>query len=200
MDASPPDRYKRPFLVQLTPSESDLLDRLGLRHGTKRKAVVDGLRLLESDELAALRARVADFEQARATAASEAHSTAAARAADVGAVRGELKQATTQLRTERAALKSAKAELRTAQQGLATARDQLVAAQQEARQLAARLPHHAFCAACGKLVPEAEWAEQPAQGGGVYLYHQPHGFRPKAALTQGPSLLFWLATPREAVR
>ena len=204
MPVSSPDRYRRPFLIQLTAAESDRLDRLGATRGSKRQALLDGLALLETGELETLRTRVAELEQERDQAVADARTAATAQAADGAGVRDRLRQATTQLRDERAAHRATTAELRQRTQDLSSLRRdlastqrELAAAQDEARRLAARLPHQAFCGACGKLAPEAEWATQPAQGGGLYVYHQPHGWRPKATLTQGPSVLFWLATPRE---
>ena len=197
MTEPPPDRYKRPFLVQLTLAESDLLERAGSRHGTKRKAVVEGLRLLESGELDALRGRVADLERERDTAAAEARNASATQSADAQSARAELKQASGQLREERAALRSARAELRTARQDLAGTRKELASVQTEAHRLAARVPHHAFCGACGRYVPDAEWAEQVDPKGGVHVYHRPHGFRQRGTLGQGASALFWRAKPGE---
>lgn len=200
MESSPSERYKRPFLVQLTPAESDLLDRVGSRLGTKRKAVVEGLRLLGSGELEALRTRIAELEQAAEVAASEVRTVVATRVAEVDGVRRELNHATTHLREERATLRSVRAELRGLRRELASAREQLTGAQQVTRRFASLVPHHVFCATCAKLVPETEWAEQPDQKGGVYVYHRPDGFRPKATLTQRPSVLFWLPAPRETGR
>ncbi len=196
MQIPPPDRYKRLFPVQLTPAESDLLDRLGLEHGTKRQAVLDGLRLLGSGELETLRARVITLEGERDAAAAEATAGRAAHLAEARTSREASKTIRVQLREERSAVRSARAELRQTRQDLASARQDLVAAQAEAGRLTALVPHHAFCTACGKYVPEAEWAEQPDPKGGVHVNHRPHGLRTKATLTQLPSLLFWRATPR----
>ncbi len=194
MQPPPADRYKRRFLVEFTPTESDLLDRLGLSRGTKRRAILDGLRLLESGELETLRGHVAELEQGRDAAAVEAAATAAQLAAG-RTLRDELKATTSQLRDERAVLKLARADLRQAKEDLASARRDLTAAQGEARRLAALVPHHAFCAACGKYAPEAEWAEQAGEKGGAHVYHKPHGYRPKATFGQNYSLLFWRSTP-----
>ena len=200
MPASSADRYRRPFLMQLTAAESDRLDRLGSQRGSKRQAVLDGLALLESGAVEALQTRVGDLEQERDRVAAEA-ATAAQQAALAGttceAARGELAATTRQLREARAALRVAKTELRETTTALASAQQDVAAAQAEARRLAALVPHHAFCGACGKYVPEAEWAEQADPKGGVHLYHQPHGYRPRASLGQGASLLFWLAKSRE---
>lgn len=197
MQPHPPDRYKRRFLVEFTPNESDLLDRLGLSRGTKRRAILDGLRLLESGELETLRGSVAALERERDAAAAEA-AVAAAQVAEGGTLRDELMATTSRLRDERGDLKSARASLRQAKQDLGSARRDLAAAQAEIRRLASLVPHHAFCAACGKYVPETEWAEQPTEKGGVHVYHKRHGYRPKATFGENYSVLFWRATPAEA--
>ena len=62
------------------------------------------------------------------------------------------------------------------------------------------MPHFAACAACGKYVPESEWAEQPDGKGGVHVYHKPHGLHLKPTLGQNSSALFWRATPTEAAK
>jgi hypothetical protein len=194
MQSRSPDRYKRRFLVEFTPNESDLLDRLGLTRGTKRRAILDGLRLLESGELETLRGSVAELERERDAAAAEAAVTAA-QLAEGGTLRDELTATTSQLRDERGALKLARAGLRQAKQDLASARQDLAAAQAEGRRLEALVPHYAFCAACRKFVPEAEWAEQPVEKGGVHVYHKRHGYRPKPTFAENYSLLFWRSTP-----
>ncbi|MGO9181403.1 MAG: hypothetical protein ACLQBX_04860 [Candidatus Limnocylindrales bacterium] len=196
MQARSPDRYKRRFLVEFTPSESDRLDQLGLVHGSKRRAILDGLRLLESGELESLRERIAALEGERDAAAGEA----AAQLTETRRLCEERKASAAQLRETRAALTSAKADLRQAKQDVATVRHDLAAAQTEARRLEARLPHHAFCAACGNYVPENDWDEQPDGKGGVHVYHKPHGLHLKPTLGQNSSALFWRATPAEPAK
>jgi len=44
-------------------------------------------------------------------------------------------------------------------------------------------------------VPESEWAEQPDGQRGVYVYHQPDGFRPKPSLLQPSTMLLWRPAP-----
>jgi DNA repair exonuclease SbcCD ATPase subunit len=194
-----PERYKRRFLVVFTPSESDRLDRLGLAHGSKRRAILAGLRLLESGELETLRERVAALEGERDAAAAAA-AAATEQVAKAGTLRKELQTATRQLREVRAALTSAQGELRQTRQDLAKAQHDGEAAQAEARRQAALVPHFAACAACGKYVPESEWAEQPDGKGGVHVYHKPHGLRLKPTLGQNSSALFWRATPAEPAK
>lgn len=184
MSSAPPleSRYRRRFLVEFTPAESDLVERLGRVHGTKRRAILEGLAALDSGELAALRARAAELEgQLTAAAATASDARAAVAAAKV------------ELRDERSAHRQTKARLREAQRQVAVARADLAAARAARDRLTVLVPHHAYCAACEKLVPEAEWAEQPMERG-VVVFHRPHGYRPKRTLTQSPSVLFWRAT------
>ena len=142
MQTRSPDRYKRRFLVEFTPSESDRLDQLGLVHGSKRRAILDGLRLLESGELETLRERIAALEGERDAAAGEA----AVQLTETRRLREERKASAAQLRETRAALKSATTDLRQAKQDLATVRRDLAAAQAEARRLAAlRAPLRGLC-------------------------------------------------------
>ena len=110
MQAYPPDRYKRRFLVEFTPSESDLLDRLGLKQGTKRRAILDGLRLLESGELESLRERLAQAERERDAAMAEA-AAATQQLAETVTLREELRTTTRQLREKRAAVRSARSQV-----------------------------------------------------------------------------------------
>jgi DNA repair exonuclease SbcCD ATPase subunit len=180
-------RYRRRVVLELTPDESDLLDRLANAHGTIRGAVLVGLRALEGDRSADLENRLQETTEqlaaAERSAAAERHRLAA-----------ELAVATKQVATSRKELKAAQAEGKATRENLREARAKLSNARGTAgtqrRALEARLIHHAFCGACGKLVPESEWAEQAAQGG-VLTYHQPDGFRPKPGLLQLPTILFW---------
>jgi len=196
MQTRSPDRYKRRFLVEFTPTESDRLDQLGLVHGSKRRAILDGLRLLESGELETLRERIAALEGEREAAAGEA----ALQQTETRRLREERKAGTMQLRETRAALKAATSDLRRTKQDLATVRRELAVAQADARRLAAQVPHFAACAACGKYVPESEWEEQPDGKGGVHVYHKPHGLHLKPTLGQNSSALFWRATSMEAAK
>ena len=196
MQTRSPERYKRRFLVEFTPTESDRLDQLGLVHGSKRRAILDGLQLLESGELETLRERIAALEGDRDAAAGEA----TVQLGETRRLREERKASAAQLRETRAGLKSATTDLRQAKQDVATLRHDLAAAQAEARRQAALVPHFAFCAACGKYVPESEWDEQPDGKGGVHVYHKPHGLHLKPTLGQNSSALFWRATPAEPAK
>ncbi len=190
---SPQPRYRRRVVLELTPEESELLDRLADSHGTIRGAVLVGLRVLEADRSADLEAQVRGMTEQLATAersAAQEHDRLAA----------ELAAATDQVATSRKELKAAQAEHKATREDLREARAKLSnargAAEAQRRALEARLVHHVFCPSCNKLVPESEWAEQAAQGG-VLTYHQPDGFRPKPSLLQLPTVLFWRPSPSD---
>ncbi len=191
MTSEPPDnRYRRRFLVEFTPAESDLADRMGSVHGSKRRAIVNGLQLLDSGEVDALRAQVAALEKERdtakasATKASEGLATAKERAAGA-------KEAAGDLRAERAAHAKTRSDLAQTQQEIASVRQALANAQAELQRYAAALPTMAYCPDCQKYVPRSEWAEQAAEGGVVHVYHSKHDYRPKGSITKYPSVLFW---------
>jgi inorganic triphosphatase YgiF len=190
MTSNPPDnRYRRRFLVEFTAAESDLADRLGTVHGSKRRAIVTGLGLLESGEVETLRAQVAELERERdaatstASKASESLKIARERAANA-------KETAAELRAERAAHKKSRAGLAQARREVTSARQALTTAQSEQQRYASALPTMAYCPGCGKLVPRTEWAEQPADGGGAYVYHAKHGFQVKATFTKPQSVMF----------
>jgi hypothetical protein len=175
-------RYRRRVVLELTPVESDLLDRLADGHGTIRGAVLVGLRALEADRSADLEAQVRDLTEQLASAersAADERDRLAAAIAQAATSREELKAA----QTER---KAAREDLRQARAKLSNARG---AAETQRLALEAQMVHTAFCGACGKFVPESEWAEQTVQGE-VITYHKPDGFRPKPGLLQLPTVLF----------
>jgi DNA repair exonuclease SbcCD ATPase subunit len=191
---SPQPRYRRRVVLELTPDESDLLDRLADSHGTIRGAVLVGLRALEADRSADLEAQLRGMTEQLATAersAAQEHDRLAA----------ELAAATDQVATSRRELKAAQAEHKATREDLREARAKVSnargAAEAQRRALEARLVHHVFCGACGKFVPESEWAEQPDGQQGVYVYHKPDGFRPKPGLLQLPTVLFWRPSPSD---
>jgi len=185
-------RYRRRVVLELTPDESAVLDALADRHGTMRGAVLAGLHELETDRSASLESELAMLNERLATAKREAHAERARASAELtaeheGSVasRQALKPAETKLRELRADVRELKAKLATA--GAARR------ASEQARLTAEALRvRHAYCAACDKLVPEAEWAEQ-AYGQGFATYHQKHEFRPTRGgiLGQPASILFW---------
>jgi hypothetical protein len=191
MASNPPDnRYRRRFLVEFTAAESDLADRLGAVHGSKRRAIVQGLSLLESGEVESLRAQVSTLEQERdaaktaASKASESLKTAKAQAAGA-------KEAANELTMERAAHNKTKAELTQARRDLALTQQTLAEAQADAQHYASVLPTMAYCPSCEKYVPSSEWAEQPVEGGIVHVYHAKHGYQPKETFTKSRSVMLW---------
>ena len=202
MDLPDIGRYRRRFIVEFGPEDSGLIDRMGLAHRTKRAAIIAGLRLLESGELDQLRSRVADLEQALATAdatgaAAKPPTTATAKLdrakADLAAER------TAQRRTQRA-LDKAQTALQDAQATLTRAKQDIASLQAERDHLADLLPHHAYCGSCEKLVPAAEWAEQ-ATAAGVDVYHQPDGYRPRRGVIGRPTtVLLQRHAPGQATR
>lgn len=191
-------RYRRRVVLELTPDESDLLDRLANAHGTIRGAVLVGLRTLQADRSTDLEAQLREMTERLAATKQLA-------AKERGRLVTELAAATEQVATNRKELKAAQADRKAVRENLREARAKLSnargAAETERRALEARLVHHAFCGACGGLVPELEWAEQAAQGG-VLIYHKPDGFRLKPGLLgQAPTVLFWRpAASGEATR
>ncbi|MGD0861903.1 MAG: hypothetical protein ABSA21_03995 [Candidatus Limnocylindrales bacterium] len=190
MNSNPPDnRYRRRFLVEFTPAESDLAERLGAVHGSKRRAIVTGLGLLESGEVESLRAQVANLERERdaakaaASKARESLKTAKERAADAKETAGELRE-------ERSAHNKTKAELAQARREMASTRQEVATAQSEQQRYAAALPTMAYCPACRDFAPRDEWDERPAEGGIVHVYHTKHGYQPKATLMKLQSVMF----------
>jgi len=189
MDLPSVGRYRRRFIVEFGPEDSELVDRMGVAHKTKRAAILAGLRLLESDEIDQLRTRSALLKaEVKTTKAALAAAESQARQS-----RADRAQAAADLRAERTAHRESKAKLRAAGQTIADHKrtfDQLLA---ERARLVALIPHHAFCSSCGKLVPEAEWAETPARDG-FDVYHQPDGYRAKHGLVPPATVLFWRKT------
>ena len=189
-------RYRRRFIVEFGPEDSGLIDRMGLAHRTKRAAIIAGLRLLESGELERLRAQVADLE-AELTAANEGLATAQTKSATAKPALATLKA---DLKAEREAHRATKATLKDTRTSLAQARTDVTALRAERDRLAVLLPHYAHCGSCDKLVPEAEWAEQPARNG-VDVYHKNDGYRAKGSILGGPAtVLFWRGTRGETTR
>jgi hypothetical protein len=198
MTSDPPDnRYRRRFLVEFTASESDLADRLGATHGSKRRAIVNGLQLLESGVVETLRAQVAALEkerdaaQAAASKAGERLKTAKDQATDAREQAADAKEAVSQLKAERAAHRQTKALLEQARLEIASTQQALGTAQAEQQRYASALPTMAYCPGCRDYVPRSEWDEQPAEGGVVHVYHVKHGYQPKPAFTKLQSVMFW---------
>ncbi len=186
----PAGRYRRRFIVEFDPGESELVDRMGVAHRTKRAAILAGLRLLEADESEGLRQRVAALEAEVVTTAARL-TAASATAAETAPA---LAQARADLKSEREAHADTKVLLREAKATIRETKTATAALRAERDRLTALVPHYAWCGSCGKLVPEDEWAETPARGG-VDVYHQRDGYRPNANKLISPAtVLFWRAT------
>ena len=185
-------RYRRRVVLEMTPDESALLDRLADRHATIRGAVLAGLRTLEADRTAELEAQVRELAEKLSAAQQRGETDRDRATVDLSARNGQLMEVNEALKAARTTARDLRADLREARVKLSRERDARRAAD-ESRQAAeeALFVHHAYCAACDKLVPEAEWAEQPWRGG-FATYHRRHGFHEKTGLLGQPaSLLFW---------
>ncbi len=184
-------RYRRRVVLEITRDESTLLDRLADRHGTIRGAVLAGLRSLEDDGGVALEAQVRELAEQLTTAQEGGQADRDRAAAEQPVFDGQLNEAKQALEAAQARAKDLRAGLRETRARLSRERDARRAAEESCQATETRLVHHAYCAACDKLVPEAEWAEQPWRGG-FATYHRRHGFHEKAGfLGQPASLLFW---------
>jgi hypothetical protein len=183
-------RYRRRFIVEFGPEDSDLVDRMGVAHKTKRAAILAGLRLLDSDESDQLRARIARLE----TNLKTAKASAALTGAQAQQSKSDRLQAVGDARAERAAHHETRAKLQAAKTMIADLKVSMGQFERERARIDALAPHHAFCGACGKLVPEAEWAEMPARDG-FDVYHKADGYRARPAILGGPAtVLFWRKT------
>jgi hypothetical protein len=185
-------RYRRRVVLELTPDESTILDALADRHGTLRGAVLAGLRELEANRSAKLEAQVTDLRKRLESAEQDAQAGSDQAAVGVAEITEQLAASRKELKAAQTDRKAVREDLREARAKLSNARG---AAETQRRALEARLVHHAFCGTCNKFVPESEWAEQPDGQGGVYVYHKRDGFRPKPALLQPSTMLFWRPSP-----
>ena len=184
-------------MLELTPDESSVLDRLADQHGTIRGAVLAGLHGLEADRSAELEAQLSELRAELAGAEQHAQADREAAAANLATVSEQLAVSRQALKAAQVQTKDARADLRATKAKLAketAARHAAGAARQATEAL---LVHHAYCATCDKLVSEAEWAEEPWRNGSA-TYHQPHGFHERNGgfLGQPASLLFWRAQSR----
>ncbi len=197
MDLPDIGRYRRRFIVEFGPEDSGLVDRVGEVYKTKRAAIIAGLRLLDSGETAQLRVRLAALE-AELSSAREALEDKAKAIHDAKPAAALAKA---DLREKRQELAAARAEVRRLKAANADVRRAIVELTAERDRLNDLVPHHAYCGYCDKLVPEAEWAEQPGQGG-YLVYHKPDGYRAKGGIVGRPAtVLFWreksLLAPRD---
>jgi hypothetical protein len=182
-------------VLELTPDESDLLDRLADSHGTIRGAVLTGLTGLETNRTDELETQVHKLRDTVTSTKAGLAEERAGRAADLEAAKKERTVARDALKGERQSVSDTQAQLREARATLAeqtTARrnaDELHKATQW------QLFHQLYCNICERLAPEAEWAEEPDGQQGAYVYHQPHGYRLKPSWRGGPTILGWRARP-----
>ena len=169
------NRFRRKFLVEFTVEESDLLDRLGREHGSRRAAILAGMQLLAGGELDALRKQVTALEgQLTSAQAQHARDVAALATATAAAKQG--KTTTAALKAEQTAHKQTRADLKSVTAQLGEARRNLATLQADYQQLVDNLPAQAYCASCRKLVPHTEWAVESTDEA-HYWYHASDGFR-----------------------
>ena len=178
-----PSRFRRKFLVEFTVEESDLLDRLGRDHGSRRAAILTGLKLLAGGELDALRQQVAALERDLAGARTQHKRDAAALAAATAAAEHG-KTSATALKAEQAARKKTTADLQAVTTQLLEANDRLTSVQAAYQRLIDELPAQAYCSSCRKLVPLDEWALESTDQVD-YLYHGSDGFRLTESVVRG---------------
>jgi erythromycin esterase-like protein len=192
---SPQPRYRRRVVLELTPDESDLLDRLADSHGTIRGAVLAGLTGLDTDRTDELKAQVLKLRDTVTSTKAALADERAGHATDLEAAKKQQAEARDALKGERQSVSDTKAQLQETRAKLAeqtTARrsaDELRTATQW------QLFHNLYCSICQEMAPEAEWAEEPDGQQGAYVYHQPHGYRLKASWRGAPTILGWRARP-----
>ena len=184
-------RYRRRVVLEMTPEESVLLDRLADKRGTIRGAVLAGLHTLEADRSAELEARVGELTKQLAKADERSQTDRRRTAEERSTLDAQLAEATRAVKAAQAEAKDLRADLRETRAKLKREHAARATAEDATRAAQALFVHHAFCAACDKLVPESEWAEQPWRNG-VATFHKRHGFHEKSGFVGPPaSLLFW---------
>jgi DNA repair exonuclease SbcCD ATPase subunit len=177
-------RYRRRFIVEFGPEDSGLVDRMGAAHRTKRAAIIAGLRLLESGEVDQLRTQVADLQDELAKAKEALSGAQQKTRAGVPA----LTKAKDDLEAEREAHQRTKKALETTRAALKGAQKESAALSSDRDRLAVLIPDQAYCPTCERLVPEAEWAEQPTPDG-VDVYHKEHRYRGKGGLVSAANVM-----------
>ena len=182
-------------MLELTPDESDLLDRLADRHGTIRGAVLAGMNGLEKNTVGELEAQVHDLTVTVTSTKTALAEERAGRAADLGAAKKERTVARDALKGERQSVSDTQAQLRETRAKLAEQTTARRAADELRKATQWQLFHNLYCSICRQMAPEAEWAEESDAQRGAYVYHQPHGFRLKASWRGEPTILGWRARP-----
>jgi hypothetical protein len=188
-------RYRRRVVLELTPEESDLLDRLADGHGTIRGAVLAGLTGLETNRVSELEAQVRDLTDTVASTKAALSGEGAGRAADLTAAKKQHADARDALKGEQQSVRDTKAQLRETRAKLAEQTTARRAADDLRKAAQDQLFHHLYCSICKRLAPEAEWAEESDGQQGAYVYHQPDGFRLKATWRGESTILGWRARP-----
>lgn len=185
-------RYRRRVVLELTPDESTILDALADRHGTLRGAVLAGLRELEANRSAELEAQASGLTKRLERAERDAQAGRERAASDVALLSEKLAASGKALKLAQGQATKLRANLDDAKAKLAIQTAAWQAADQARRAAEALAVQGAHCATCDKLVPEAEWAEQPL-GKGFATYHKAHPFREKKGGVFGEpaSMLFW---------
>ncbi len=161
--APEPSRLRRRVIVELTPEELPLLEAAERRHGTKRAAILAGLR-------------------------AEATATATARGGRQGVRRdAALAEATRERDAARAEVASLEDRLARAED--ARERDRKTHAD-EITVLTARIPEALYCARCDSWVPEERWSW--TTGPEVdYVYHTDCGDHGAGVLAGASWLARW---------
>lgn len=179
---------RRRVIVELTPQELPLLDRAERQAGSKRAAVVAGLRALEHASETAARIEAAERERDEARTAARAG--ARTEPASSRRAREEAEAARADAERERdAACAQLDEVLVRAEEDRASFEQEVAVCEEEIRTLRARQPSALYCARCDGWAPEVEWAWQEGADEREHAYHRPCGDR-------GPGLLgasSWLA-------
>lgn len=182
-----PSRLRRRVIVELTTEELPLLEAAERRHGTKRAAVLAGLRAEAG--VAGLRAQVA--EPKRAMAGDQTRGVMAKASAHRRRQGEQREPVLVDVTRERDAAQAELASLddRLARAEGAIARDRKAHAD-EVRILMARIPEALYCARCDAWVPEEQWSW--AIGSDFdYVYHADCGDHGPGALASASWLARW---------
>lgn len=169
---NPAGLLRRRVIVEFTPEQLALLDQAEARHGTKRAGIVAALAAYATPT-------PSDGEAGRSSARAKADKAQAAKLRvaedDPGAAQTELSS----LRTARAKAEAKASELREQLEHADRVRIAIEDAwASKAAQLnelidtlRTQIPDAAYCARCGKWVPEPEWAWTDDGARGEYAYH-----------------------------
>ncbi len=186
-----PTRLRRRVIVELTPDEVPLLEAAERRHGTKRAAVLAGLRA-EADAVASASARDQKAGHKATRAAAEREATNAKATAALVRKQHALEKQLAELTRERDAANSEIARLEDrAQAAYKEAQGQYQLLFEDIQALEDQLPRSLFCGRCEKWTPEREWTWRP-EGTNEVAYHTPCGDHGSGAFSNSS----WLARRR----